>query len=111
MRDYVVQKLGMAGCCNVSESPNKPNICYEVVRKTSIEEDFAFVIADLLEKNIKVRRIVVYCQTLNMCASLYEHSKYTLKDAGYYPLELNKSVTIECLGCSTPVQMSTTKQL
>ena len=59
MRDYIVQKLGMAGCCNVSESPNKPNICYEVVRKTSTE-DFAFVIADLLEKNIEARRIVVY---------------------------------------------------
>ena len=71
MRDYVVQKLGMTSCCMVSESPNKPNICYEVVRKTSIEEDFAFVVADLLENNIK--------------ASLYEHFKYTLKDAGYYP--------------------------
>ena len=58
MRDYVVQRLGMAGCCNVSESPNKPNICYEVVRKTSIEEDFAFVIADLLENKIQARRIM-----------------------------------------------------
>ncbi len=85
MRDNIVQKLGMAGCCMVSESPNKPNICYEVVRKTSIEEDFAFVVADLLENKIKARRIVVYCQSLNMCASLYEHFKYTLKDAGYYP--------------------------
>ena len=85
MRDNIVQKLGMAGCYMASESPNKPNICYEVVRKTSIEEDFAFVVADLWEKNIKARRIVVYCQSLNMCASLYEHFKYTLKDAGYYP--------------------------
>ncbi len=85
MRDYVVQNLGMAGCFMVSESPNKPNICYEVVRKTSIGEDFAFVEADLLNNNIKAQRIVVYCQSLNMCASLYEHFKYTLKDAGYYP--------------------------
>ena len=27
----------------------------------------------------------MYSQSLNMCASLYEHFKYTLKDAGYYP--------------------------
>ncbi len=46
MRDYVVLNLGMAGCFMVSESPNKPNISYEAVRKTSIEEDFAFVVAD-----------------------------------------------------------------
>ncbi len=66
----------------VSESPNKP---YEAVRKTTIEEDFTFVVADLLDNTVKARRIVVYCQSLNMCASLYENFKYTLKDAGYYP--------------------------
>lgn len=85
MRDYVVLKLGMAGCCMVSESPNKPNICYEVVHKTSIEEDFEFAVTDLLNNNIKAQRVIVYCQSLNMCASLYEHFKYTLKDAGYFP--------------------------
>ena len=78
-KDYVVQKLGMAGCC---KSPNKPTICYEVVCKTSLEEDFAFIIADLLEDNINARRI---CWSINMCAHLYEHFKYTLKDAGHYP--------------------------
>ena len=30
MRDEVIVKLDMIGCCVVSESPNKPNICYEV---------------------------------------------------------------------------------
>ncbi len=71
--------FGMAGYCMVPESPN---ICYEVVRKTSIEEDFAFVVADLLENKIKAWRIVVYCQSLNMCASLYEHFNYTLNSSG-----------------------------
>ena len=27
MRDEVIVKLDMVGCCVVSESPNKPNIC------------------------------------------------------------------------------------
>ncbi len=35
MRDYIVQNLGIAGCCMVSDSPNKPNICYEAVSKTT----------------------------------------------------------------------------
>ena len=39
----------------------------------------------LQENHIKAQRIVVYCQSLNMCTSLYEHFKCTLKDAGYYP--------------------------
>ncbi|KAL5474741.1 hypothetical protein EMCRGX_G026734 [Ephydatia muelleri] len=41
MRDDIIDKLDMAGCCVVSESPNKPNIYYEVVRRKTIEEDFA----------------------------------------------------------------------
>ena len=49
------QKPGMTSCCMVSESPNKPKICYEVVHKTFSEEDFAFVVVDLLENNIKAR--------------------------------------------------------
>ena len=56
--------------CLVSESPDKPNITYEAVRKNTIEEDFSSVVRDLAERNIKARRVVVYCQFLDMCASL-----------------------------------------
>ena len=38
MRDYIIDMLDMAGCLIVSKSPNKPNICYEVVRNKTIEE-------------------------------------------------------------------------
>ena len=85
MRDNVILKLGMRGCCLVSESPNKPNISYEVVHKVSIEEDLGFAVSDLLKNNIKARRVIVYCQSLDMCATLYEHFKYALNDAGYFP--------------------------
>ena len=44
MRDDIIGKLFMAGCCLVSESPDKPNICYEVLRKKTIEEDFECLI-------------------------------------------------------------------
>ena len=43
MREYIIEKLDMGGCFIVYESPNKPNICYEVTRKKTIEEDFECV--------------------------------------------------------------------
>ena len=71
----------MDGCCLVSESPN---ITYEAVRKNTIEEDFSSVVRDLAERN-KARRVVIYCQSLDMCASLYAHFLRYLQDASYYP--------------------------
>eukprot|EP00731_Ephydatia_muelleri_P030479 Em0021g1002a len=85
MREDSIRKLDMDGCCLVSESPDKPNIIYEVVRKNTIEEDFSSVVRDLAERNIKARRVVVYCQSLDMCASLYAHFLHYLQDASYYP--------------------------
>ena len=65
----------------------KPNITYEAVRKNTIEKDFSSVVRDLAERNIKARRVkvVVYCQSLDMCASLYAHFLRYLQDASYYP--------------------------
>ena len=85
MRDDIIDKLDMAGCCVVSESPDKPNICYEVVRKKTIEEDFECLVKDVAENGIKAQRVVVYCQSLDMCASLYAHFLHSLRDASYYP--------------------------
>ena len=67
--------------CLVSESPDKPNITYEAVRKNTIEEDFSSVLRDLAERNIKARRVVVYCQSLDMCASLYAHIRVAVYES------------------------------
>ena len=85
MRDSIIETLDMVGCCLVCESPNKPNISYEVRRKGTIEEDFKDVVTDLAENNIKARRVLVYCQSLDMCASLFAHFLYCLQDASYHP--------------------------
>eukprot|EP00731_Ephydatia_muelleri_P014115 Em0007g1425a len=85
MREYIIEKLDMGGCFIVSESPNKPNICYEVTRKKTIEEDFECIIRDVAANKVKAQRVVVYCQSLDMCASLYAHFLHVLQDASYYP--------------------------
>ena len=59
----------MVCCCLVCESPNMLNIIYQVRHKGTIE-DFKDVVTDLAENDIKTRRVLVYCQSLNMCVSL-----------------------------------------
>ena len=59
----------MVCCCLVCESPNMLNISYQVRYKGTIE-DFKDVVTDLAENDIKTRRVLVYCQSLNMCVSL-----------------------------------------
>ena len=57
------------------------NISYDVVLKKTIEEDF-----DCVAKNkIKAQTVGVYCQSLDMCVSLYTHIVQALQDASYYP--------------------------
>ena len=85
MREYIIEKLDMGGCFIVYESPNKPNICYEVTLKKTIEEDFECIIRDVAANKVKAQRVVVYCQSLDMCASLYAHFLHVLQDASYYP--------------------------
>ncbi len=76
----------MTGCAVVSVSPNKPNIFYSVkARSSSIGDDLAFITSDLLCNNVKANRVIVYCQSLDMCANLYIHFMTVLGDNGYYP--------------------------
>ena len=86
MRDAIVNALDMTGCHLVCESPNKPNTTYEVQRKSTVEEDFKDIVKDLAENNIKTCRMLVYCQSLDMCASLYTHFLHSLQDTCYYPV-------------------------
>ena len=81
MRNDIIEKLDMVGCYVLTESPNKPNITYEGVRKNNMEEDFNCVV---VENNIKAQRVVVHCQSLNMCACLCTHFLQALQDASYY---------------------------
>ena len=106
MRNDIIEKLDMAGCCILTESPNKPNITYEVVRKNTIEEDVNCVVKDVAENNIKAQRVVVYCQSLDMCTSLYAHFLQA-QDASYYIHQvLTMLATTDYLQCSTPVLTS-----
>ena len=66
-------QLNMPECALVYLSPDRPNIFYEVKERTSVEEDFCSIISDVKENAIKAKRILVYCQSLNMCSTLYSY--------------------------------------
>ena len=75
----------MSGCVCVSVSPDRPNIFYEVKRRTDIESDFADLVGSLQSKLINTPRVIVYCQSLNTCSDLFAHFLFHLRPASYYP--------------------------
>ena len=85
MRTSIIQSLNMRGCEVVSLSPNRPNIFYAVRQRTTVESDFEEVILDLKKNSVLANRVIVYCRSLNMCATLYAHFLHCLGDRSYYP--------------------------
>ena len=86
MRVDIIGTLDMNGCKTISVSPNRPNICYYVKDRTTIDSDFDPIVEDLINNSIHANRVVVYCHSLNMCADLYSHFLYTLGNKSYYLL-------------------------
>ena len=85
VRDDVISKLEMCGCQLVSLSPNRDNIYYDVVRRSTIESDLEEIVESLRVQLNKADRVIVYCRSRNMCADLYEHFHNSLGDSSYYP--------------------------
>ena len=50
-----------------------PNIFYAVRQHTTVEFDFEEVILDLKKNSVFANRVIVYCCSLDMCATLYAH--------------------------------------
>lgn len=76
----------MGGCLVVSVSPDRPNIFYKVQARTDIENDLAELLDSLRRNTISTPRVIVYCNSLNMCADLYAHFHSELESESYHPL-------------------------
>ena len=77
----VMQCLEMEKCVQISLSPDRPNIFYEVRGRTTIELDLAWLILSIRENLQKTPRVIVYCQSLDMCSSIYADFHFELGDA------------------------------
>ena len=81
----VVSILEMEGCIQVSMSPDRHNIYYEVRPCTDIDSDFSELVSSLRENLTSTPRVIVYCRSLDMCANLYAHFHYELVNNSYHP--------------------------
>ena len=85
MRKEIMSKLDMNGCAFVHMSPDRHNICYSVKPRNDIDTDLVHILDDLRINAIKATRVIIYCQSLNLCADLYAHFLYELGNRSYYP--------------------------
>ena len=85
VKKEVIESLEMTSCVEVTASPDRPNIYYEVKLRTDIDTDFLPLVTTLKEKSVRAPRVLVYCQSLDTCADLYAHFHYELGDSSYYP--------------------------
>ena len=67
----MMKTLGMREAHVVSVSPDKPNIKYVVSQYTSHEEHFGTLVRDLVGPKDKLDRVIIFCRTINDCATLY----------------------------------------
>ena len=83
--EEVVTALEMSGCVKVSMSPDRQNIFYSVKFRTEIEKDFSDLLSSLRMNQLKTSRVIIYCQSLNMCSDLFAHFLFELGSSSYYP--------------------------
>ena len=85
VKQEVIESLEMKGCEIVTASPDRPNIYYAVQPRTDVDIDFLPIVSTLRSETIRAARVLVYCQSLDMCSELYAHFHHELGDASYYP--------------------------
>ena len=67
MNKDIIDSLEMSEYIEVTASPDRLNIYYEVKPRTSIEVDFLLLLSSLKEKTSKTPRALVYCQHVQIC--------------------------------------------
>ena len=109
VKQEVIVSLEMSGCVQVTASLDRPNIYYEVNPRTDIDTDFRPLVDSLKERVVHTPRVLVYCQSLGMCAELYAHFHQSYKRLHITLGILNASVITACLACFIQAHASTTR--
>lgn len=89
----VIASLEMTDCVQVTASPDRPNIYYQVKVRADIETDFLPLLDTLRRETVHTPRVLVYCDT---CADLYAHFHYELGNDSYYPPGSPTTGSLEC---------------
>ena len=73
-KETITSVLRFGNFVEVSQSPNKPNICYSIQtmdKRTPLLQYFQWILNELTEKKGGTERTIIYCQTIKQCSTLY----------------------------------------
>ena len=73
-KEKITSVLRFGKFVEVSESPNKANICYSVQtmdKRNPLIQYFQWIMSELKEKRGGTERTIIYCQTIKQCSTLY----------------------------------------
>lgn len=94
--------LGLQHPVIVSETPDKPNICYWVKEAPKNMEDvFGPLLIKLRQQRMKMARVIIYCRRCEECAAIYHFFHSQLKH------ELTEPIGAPNLSCFRLVDMFT----
>ena len=70
----------------ISTAPNRVNLCYSVICvDKNVRKCFAWLLEDFRLKRLNTVKAVVFCRSIDDCASLYQLFNFNLQDEGYVP--------------------------
>ena len=71
VQSAVVCTLGMENPAVIALSPCKPNLGYSVGKYTKVTETFKPLLERLKKDRTECPRMIIYCQSYNLCADIY----------------------------------------
>ena len=82
----IAENSGMREPTFIKFSLNRPNILYEVKKRSGVvEDDFSDLADELLQKGPKLPRTIIYCRRLIDCGKIFQFFDLVLLDEQYWP--------------------------
>ena len=85
-RFKICSMLCMINPAVVTTSPSRSNLRYTVIyTSANVEERFRWLIDELRSNKTDTLKTIVFCRSIDVCATLYQLFNYALKSEGYIP--------------------------
>ena len=86
VKDHFIRALQMVPVKSITRSANQPNIRYSVERVSrDVHKAFGWLVSHLHQKRTALPKVIVFCHSINICASLYKMFLMELRRESYEP--------------------------
>ena len=78
----------------IAISPDRPNICYSVVRihVRDVSLPFKWLLVELQKERKSLAKTIVFCRSIAACVKLYKHFLTSLRSDSYEPKGVSPSI-------------------